>query len=96
MAKEMSGLVGMFVGMLYMIGIGVLFPSRVDKVQVFQREDKPSVMRLYRPGRDWIYVADSNDSKNYISLGRYLNRIENKANRATELATIKKTVGWYD
>jgi len=67
----------------------------IDTGRVFQREDKPLVMRLYRSiGRDGIYVDSGNGE--YVTLNKYLRSIKSEGEREVERAAIKKAVSWYN
>jgi hypothetical protein len=96
MDKETIGLIGLCAGAVVVVASVLSSPPDVGRAQVFQRENKPAVMRMYRwGGKDGIYVADSENPRNYIPLDKYLRGIEGKADRNLEEAAIKKVVGWY-
>ncbi len=87
---------GMAIGAVFNFMGGSLFSLNVNEVRVFERDDGPNVMRLYRKlSIDGIIVYDSKLNK-YIPFKDYLSGIENKADRIIEEGRIKKSVGWYD
>lgn len=93
----LAGLAGLLAGMSIMLVADMAFPPLdINRIKVFQRENKPEVMRLCRNGRDGVYVADSNNKQEYIKQDQYLATIENPADREIEKALIRKTVGWYE
>ena len=96
MDKIQAGLSGIIVGLVLTSGSILYCNPDVDKVKVFQRENKPPVMRMYRRGSDGIYVEDLNIQNDYIKLDKHLERINNEADRNIEEAEIKKTVRWYE
>jgi len=94
----MAGLVGAAIGVFVMglsaIAVNYYSPPDVNRAEVFQREHKPPVMRIYRGGKDRIMVAKSEEGKNYITREKYLGGIKDEADRKIEEAKIEKLVGW--
>lgn len=98
MAKEHKrfpwGLAGIF-GMIAGGVIAISGPSDAYKLKVFQRENKPSVIKLYRFGRDAIYVENSERKGEYITLDSYLAGIKDAADKKIEQENIRKAVDGY-
>lgn len=80
-------LFGVLVGSL----LARIFPPYDYNVEIFQREGKPAVMRIYTHGIDILLVEDN---KRYISLEQYLKRFANKFDRQIEKLAIKKAAEW--
>ena len=63
------------------------------EARIFQREEgKPSVMRMYKIGRDRIYVKDDG---RYIPMKVYLKSLSNKIDREIEETEIERAVHWH-
>ncbi len=84
-------------GIAYLTVSLSIFPG-IDKIEIYNRENKPNVMRVFRPGRDGILMENPDESGIYdLSLRRYLRKtIEDKAERKIERINIKKLAGFYD
>lgn len=89
-----AGIMGFGGGFLTAMGLSLAVGPNVEKAEIFQRGEKPSVMRMYKDGRDEIFVE--NVSGEYIRLDDYLPKIQDKADRQIEEAEIRKTVRWYE
>lgn len=76
-------------GMLLTSSIFLLNSPDVSEVKIFERENRPTVIRMYRYGSDGIYVEEE---EKYISIKQYLNKIENKYDRNIEKSEIEKLV----
>lgn len=88
--------IGMLGGAILITGAGFTFTPSVAP-EIFPRENKPSVMRIYRPGVDILKVQNQDNPNLYdVPLQKYLSTIPNKADRNIEKAQIEKLVGWYD
>jgi len=63
------------------------------EARIFQREEgKPSVMRMYKLGRDRIYVKDDG---RYIPMKAYLKSFPSKIERTIEETEIERAVHWH-
>lgn len=63
------------------------------EARIFQREEgKPSVMRMYKLGRDRIYVKDDG---RYIPMKVYLKRFPSKIDRKIEETKIERAIHWH-
>ena len=51
-------------------------------------------MRVYKIGTDSIYVENTNSAGEFMHFENYLNKIQNKYDRAIDKAKIEKLVGW--
>jgi len=85
---------GLVIGACMVLGASLSSSPKVDRVEIFQRDDKPTVMRMYKPGMDGIMVEES-DGTGYIRLDTYLDRFENESQKEIEKADIRGAVGWY-
>lgn len=94
--KISPGLTGFLAGAAAGLILSLAWPPPTNEIEVFQRENKPAAMRIYRMGADYICVEDSKREGKYIPLSEYLDCIEDKAEREIEKAEIKKIVGWYE
>ena len=94
--KFRVGILSGFVGGLLGIIINTDSAPVIDKIEIYQRESKPAVMRLYKSGRDGILVENSEKKGEYIQLDAYLGKIPSKADRRIEEAEIRKAVRWYE
>jgi len=72
------------------------FLKKIDTgyIKTFKEEGKPSVLRRFRSGMDFIYVQNPTNSDNYQNFREYLDLITNKQDRAAEKARIEKLVDW--
>ena len=80
--------------LLYILAIFVL-PSLCDKVKLFERENKPDVIRIYKVGMDSIRVEGTAEG-DFYSLETYLKTIPDKPERALEEVEIKALIKWYE
>jgi len=97
MSEAQAGILGILAGTIITSGMVFCFRPDIRGAEVFQRENKPAVMRMHRVGRDGIYVADLKFKGNYFRpLCQYLKKIENESDRQIEEITMKKLVGWYE
>jgi len=99
--KELSkfevGLFSLAFGVIIGGGFAMLDKPQLTKSQIFQRgQEKPAVMRMYKPGMDRILVENPERKGEYIPVKNYLRRIRNKSDRKIEEAEIEKTVRWYE
>ena len=88
-----SGLIGALAGILLAEGIFFVQTSEIAEIKLFQRENKPAIMRLYKAGRDGLYVEQEGI---FVPEGAYLAKIPNEADREIERAEIRKAVRWYE
>jgi len=86
----LAGLIGLISG----IELANLINGGVDHVKIFPRENNQSIIRMYRPGPDEIFVGLENNTI-YLPIRTYLSNIQDKAIRNLEQAEIEKTVDWY-
>lgn len=93
-----AGLMGAIMGIIVTLGVVSYHSPDVSRAEIFQRENKPAIMRIYRPqASDGIYITDSKNKNIYdVPLKQHLETITNKADREIEEVLIKKAVGWYD
>ena len=97
MDKFNAGWVGFLAGTVALVGVALYTPPAVNRTEIFPRDNKPAVMRMYKNGRDGIYLQSPIDKNHYnITLKQHLKKIENKADREIEETEIKRAVGWYD
>ncbi|MEK6895167.1 MAG: hypothetical protein AABX48_01470 [Nanoarchaeota archaeon] len=98
--KEFSklevGILGLAAGVLLAIPINLLNRPDVNKIKIFQRENAPAVMRMYKSGKDGIYVENPKIKGEYILIDDYLKTIPDKADRRIEEGKIEKAVKWYE
>lgn len=87
MDKLDSFSLGGLVGMVLTSSIFLLNSPDISEVKVFERENRQSVIMMYRFGADGIYVEEE-DNK-YVPLSSYLNKIENKYGKKIEESEIK-------
>lgn len=92
--KISAGGIGLVTGICISTGFMIYNTPNTSRVEVFQRENKPAVMRIYKTGSDGLYVESVKDK--FITSNQYLKQIPNEADRKIEEAKIKKIVGWYD
>ena len=92
-------------GFLLVFGIGLVgitssfvpFPLLVEKMEIYGREDKPDVMRIFKRGKDGIFLENPDEPGIYdVSFGRYLRGIEDRAERDREKIKIRELAGFYD
>lgn len=103
MDKANAGFLGGMIGLFIVIVTGtyaIYGKSPIaggDEIRIYQREQgKPNAMRLYRTGADGILVEDPKDKRKYIALDKYLETIQDEADRNVEKAEIEKIVEWYN
>ena len=88
-----AGLAGAVIGMCVAVGITSFIGPSVKTAKVFEEENKPNAIRLYlKSSRDQIMVEREGE---YVDLSKYLESIEDKADRLIEESRIRKVVGWY-
>jgi len=64
--------------------------DHIHKIKTYERKNKPDVIRVYKTGVDDIYVEDSDNSRNYVPIDKYLEGITNKIERDREFEEIKE------
>lgn len=88
--------IGLIIGMLaiFVIAKG---GTDIEKIEVFQREDKPTVIRVYRSSAmDLIFIQDPEVKDRYISQEEYLEGIPDEVERRIMEIKIKEIAGWYN
>lgn len=88
-----SGLLGICGGMTLSTTLG---PESVEKAELFKEQERPVLIKTYNENErhNQILIDHDNDGV-YITLSKYLNSIEDQAERELERARIKKAVNWY-
>jgi len=93
--KILIGLLGLVIGTGVGIQMEYMHNPKLEKVQIYQEKDKPNLMRAYTLLEDKLLV-EIEGTETYIPLKKYLDSIEDLAERAIEDARIKKAVDWYE
>ncbi len=95
----LGGIAGLIAG--YSLGSCDPCPlvTEVTQIKSYQISDKKEVLKIRRPGRDYIFIdADSKAASwnLYVPLNHHLKKIPTKVDRDIEELKIKKAIGWYD
>jgi len=95
MERKVAMGIGVLFGIAGMIATDLVLPRPIGKMVVYDRGDKPAVMRVYVPLlRDTICVQQGDE---YIPLKKYLDKQQLKGpDRTIEEIEIKKVAHWYD
>lgn len=92
----MGCIIGTTIG--FASGLGVAAGTAgggTSDARIFERENQPVVMRVYKKGADTILVQDNPcDQTHYVALDSYLGTILDPQKREIEEVNIKKLVGW--
>lgn len=84
-----------YFGVGAMTGMILLGADHIRDVKIFPRENKPAVMRIYRPGPDKIMIQNRADPSSYnVGLEDYLRTIEDLDKRDAELREISELIDW--
>lgn len=91
---------GLFVGCaftasFYFFQVG----GHVSRAEVYQRGNKPAVMRVYKSGPDTLLVEDKfagESTGKYLSMEEHLKSFSNETHRQQEETDIKAAARWYE
>jgi hypothetical protein len=87
---------GIVAGFILAAGLGSFEGPCIGNARVFQEDNKPKVMRLYKVGSaDQLMVEDLENVGCYVPSKIYLNAIENEPDREIEAIKLRKRANWY-